>query len=89
GKPIVLFAYDLARYRDELRGFYLDLGEMAPGPVVQTSAELLDVLADLPASLDTERYERFRERFCSFEDGRATERVLDRLGLLGSATAAR
>ena len=81
GKPIVSFAYDLDSYRDDLRGFYLDLEEVAPGPVVRTSAELLDALADLPGvqSAYAERYAAFRERFCGLDDGHATERVLARL----------
>jgi CDP-glycerol glycerophosphotransferase len=31
GKPMLFLAYDLADYRDRLRGFYLDLEEEAPG----------------------------------------------------------
>ncbi len=30
-RPILFFTYDLERYRDELRGFYLDLEAIAPG----------------------------------------------------------
>jgi CDP-glycerol glycerophosphotransferase len=86
GKPIVLFAYDLERFRDAVRGFYLDVEEIAPGPVVRTSDELLDVLANLPEvrAAHAERLGRFRERFCSLEDGHASDRVLSRLGLLVS-----
>ena len=36
GKPIVFYAYDLDRFRDEIRGFYFDLLPQAPGPVVRT-----------------------------------------------------
>ena len=80
GKPIVSFAYDLVHFRDELRGFYFDLHEIAPGPVLETSEEVLDALADLEG-VTTEckaRYETFLARFCHAEDGHAADRVLDR-----------
>ncbi|SDC57846.1 CDP-glycerol:poly(glycerophosphate) glycerophosphotransferase [Geodermatophilus telluris] len=79
GKPILLFTYDLADYRDRLRGFYVDIEEIAPGPLLATGDELLDAIADLDAvsAAHAERYARFRETFTSLEDGHATDRVLD------------
>jgi CDP-glycerol glycerophosphotransferase len=81
GKPIVLFAYDLDRYRDELRGFYFDIVPCAPGPVVRTSEALIEALAALPSAAEEHAgaYAAFRERFCALEDGRATERVVERV----------
>ena len=79
GKPVLLFTYDLADYRDRLRGFYVDIEEIAPGPLLSTSTELIDAIADLDAvsAASAERYRVFRETFTSLEDGHATERVLD------------
>jgi CDP-glycerol glycerophosphotransferase len=77
GKPMAFFAYDLDDYRDRQRGFYLDLEDEAPGPVVATNEQLRAAIAEPPA--DAARYTRFRERYCHLEDGRATERVLARL----------
>ncbi|NEK60647.1 CDP-glycerol glycerophosphotransferase family protein [Geodermatophilus sabuli] len=81
GKPMLFFTYDLAYFRDDLRGFYFDLEEVAPGPLVSTSKELVEAIADLDAvtAEHAERYARFRETFSSLEDGHATERVLDLL----------
>jgi CDP-glycerol glycerophosphotransferase (TagB/SpsB family) len=81
GKPILFFTYDLEYFRDELRGFYFDLEDVAPGPLVSTSKELVDAIADLDGVVaqNAERYARFRETFCHLEDGSATERVLDLL----------
>ncbi|MGY1823942.1 CDP-glycerol glycerophosphotransferase family protein [Geodermatophilus sp. SYSU D00079] len=81
GKPMLFFTYDLAYFRDELRGFYFDLEDVAPGPLLSTSEELVDAIADLDAvaAAHAERYARFRETFCHLEDGHATERVLDLL----------
>lgn len=79
GRPIVCFAYDLAHYRDVVRGFYFDLHEIAPGPVVATSEEVLDAVADLEGlrTASKDRYEAFTATFCHAEDGHAADRVLD------------
>jgi CDP-glycerol glycerophosphotransferase (TagB/SpsB family) len=78
GKPIVYFTYDLDYFQNELRGFYFDLAEAAPAPLLGTSDEVLAAIAEIdPRSWQRpERYLRFQERFCSLEDGHATERVL-------------
>jgi CDP-glycerol glycerophosphotransferase len=83
GRPIVFYAYDLDRFRDSVRGFYLDFEATVPGPIVRTVEELACALADLPdsASEYAERYAAFRRRFTALEDGHATDRVLTRLGL--------
>ena len=80
GKPLLFYTYDLAHYRDTLRGFYFDFHLRAPGPLLHTSSEIVDALADLDAvrSEYQPAYTRFQERFCHLEDGHATERVLDR-----------
>ena len=79
GKPMLFYTYDMERYRDELRGFYFDLAEAAPGPLFTASAEVIGAVAELGRRpwVPTDRYNRFRETFCSLEDGRATSRVLD------------
>ncbi len=87
GRPMVFFTYDLDRYRDQLRGFYFDLEDVAPGPLVRTSTELVDAIADIERITDRHaaRYARFQELFTHLEDGAATRRVLDLI--LPSATA--
>ena len=87
GRPMVFFTYDLDRYRDQLRGFYFDLEDVAPGPLVRTSQELVDAIADIDRISEqyAARYTRFQDMFCHLEDGAATRRVLDLI--LPSATA--
>jgi len=88
GRPVVLYAHDLERYRDVLRGFTLDLRTEGPGPLLQEPGELAEALGDLPgvAAAWAGRAEAFRQRWCSLEDGRATDRVLE--GFFGLPTAA-
>ena len=78
GKPIVLFAYDLAHYEGRLRGFTFDLRTGAPGPVVVDQEALTGVLLDLPAvaAEHADAHARFVARWCPQEDGHAGERVI-------------
>ena len=81
GKPMLFYVYDLADYQDRLRGFYWDFAPEAPGPLVETTAALIEAVRELPAFAERhgERYAAFRERYCHLEDGHATERVIARL----------
>jgi len=78
-RPIVFFAYDLDRYRDELRGFYLDYESQVPGPIVTTNEQLADVLADLGTvwAPYADRMAEFRRTYGPLDDGGASDRVLD------------
>jgi CDP-glycerol glycerophosphotransferase len=81
GKPIFFFTPDLDRYREVLRGFYFDLTGVAPGPVVRTPAELVDLIGKADAvQLDyAAKYTAWRERFNPRDDGAAADRVVARL----------
>jgi CDP-glycerol glycerophosphotransferase len=81
GKPMVFFTYDLAEYRDNLRGFYFDFQAEAPGPLLARSADVIGALKDIDAVAVSYRdaYQRFAARFCSLDDGKAAARVCDRL----------
>ena len=52
-KPILFYMYDLAAYRDEIRGFYLSLEEL-PGPIVETEDALI---AAIPQVLSRPAYD--------------------------------
>ncbi len=81
GKPIILFAPDLDRYRDTVRGLYFDYEEWAPGPVTTTQEQLASALADLHGHdlAWGERHSAFVQRFCPHEDGLAGQRVAERI----------
>ena len=77
GKPIVLFAPDLDRYRDEVRGMYFDYEQWVPGPVTRRTEELAGAITELDQvrARHAGRYAEFRREYCPFEDGHAGERV--------------
>lgn len=74
GRPMAFFAYDLDDYND-WRGFYYDYDEMTPGPIVRTTAELADYLANLDERFAAHEVIAFREKFMRACDGHATERI--------------
>jgi len=74
-KPMVFLAPDLVEYRDDNRGFYLDYHETVPGPVVLTTAEVVETLRG-PDTYAARR-EAFREEFTPHDDGKAAARVVD------------
>ncbi|MFI6904273.1 CDP-glycerol glycerophosphotransferase family protein [Nonomuraea sp. NPDC050394] len=80
GKPIVFYAYDLAKYATK-RGLYVDLEAQAPGPVLPTSGEVVEALRsiDTVAAEYADRYETFRATYAPKDDGKATARVVDHL----------
>lgn len=81
GKPVIYLAPDLDAYRDTVRGFYFDWEAIAPGPIVSTSAEVVELLKELGGMNANylDRYKSFRERFAGADDGFAATRVIDAL----------
>ena len=78
-RPMLFFTYDLEKYRDVLRGFYIDIEKEVPGPLVFTSEEITDSIKNIDsiARIYKERYEEFYNRFCDWEDGQATKKVVE------------
>lgn len=79
GKPMYFLVPDLEHYRGELRGFYFDLMDAAPGPIVRTQAELARALTEVDPDIFRERYERWQKVFNARDDGHAAERVVARI----------
>ncbi|WP_219471946.1 CDP-glycerol glycerophosphotransferase family protein [Nonomuraea rhizosphaerae] len=80
GRPMVFYGYDLPKYSSK-RGLYIDLPEQAPGPVLSTSAEVIEALRSIDevAAAHADRYDAFRATFAPRDDGKATARVVDHL----------
>jgi len=81
GKPMFFFAPDLEHYREQLRGFYFDLDEAAPGPVVQNAAELVELVLDRErvSAEYAGKYVDWQARFNPRDDGKSAQRIVERL----------
>ncbi|MEI5908342.1 CDP-glycerol glycerophosphotransferase family protein [Bacillus spongiae] len=80
-KPVLFYAYDYEKYKDNIRGFYLDMEEELPGPVLKNGQELLDAILNIEEVKEKyhERYLTFYEKFCSIEDGNASKKVIEKV----------
>jgi len=81
GRPIVFCVPDMANYAYVLRGFYADLLEDPPGPVVHTTAEVAHAIQNATDHYTeyAEQRSEWRERFAAHDDGHAAENVLRRM----------
>ncbi|MDR2464921.1 MAG: CDP-glycerol glycerophosphotransferase family protein [Streptococcaceae bacterium] len=78
-RPILFFPYDLSKYRDELRGFYLDYYNDLPGELFQTEETFLSGLNSTLESIDSEIHfpaqDSFYRQYSVWEKGTASENV--------------
>ncbi len=75
-RPMFFFAYDLKEYKEELRGFYFDYFEEIPGPISQTTEELIEQILGYKELDWKEKYDVFSDKFNTFDCGNAAEQVI-------------
>ena len=76
-RPMLFYMYDMEEYRDEMRGFYLDVNDL-PGPIVKTEKELIDALNSLKCDEEYRDVIRgFNKRYNVMNDGKASERLVN------------
>ena len=75
---MLFFTYDLDKYRDVLRGFYIDIEEELPGPLLFTTDEIIDAIQNIDdVSIDySSKYDLFYDKCCGWEDGHAKENIV-------------
>lgn len=76
-RPMIFYAYDLDKYKNETRGFYYEYEEFVPGPIAYSTQEVISHIKNI--EYDSKRYENksyeFAKEFNYPFDGKATERV--------------
>lgn len=75
-RPIIFYMYDLEEYRDNIRGFYLDIKEL-PGPILKTEEELINNIKTIEKDFYNEKYKKFNEKFNYLDDGQAGKRIVE------------
>lgn len=80
-RPILFYTYDIEKYRDDLRGFYIDMNTEVPGPLLYSTEEVVDAIQHIESVNEKykETYEQFYERFCGVDDGNASKRTVERV----------
>ena len=77
-RPIFFYMYDLEEYRDDIRGFYLDLKEL-PGPILKEEDELIKNIKNTTIDFYDDKYKAFNQKFNYLDDGKASERVIKKV----------
>lgn len=76
-RPMLFYMYDMEEYRDEMRGFYLDVASL-PGPILRTEEELADAVRETELHWEEkDMIKAFNEEYNRMNDGRAAERLVD------------
>lgn len=84
-RPIIFYTYDYEKYAEEIRGFYFNLEDEAPGPIVRTTEKLIEAIQTAEENVEgkyKKLYENFRKKYNHLDDGRASERVIDLIELI-------
>lgn len=76
-RPILFYTYDLEKYKNELRGFYFDLTQEAPGPIVTTTSELITQIKNYHMEEYQTAYDAFHDKYNHADDGTASKKVVD------------
>lgn len=77
-KPILFYTYDLEKYKNMLRGFYIDVTKDLPGPLLLSNDEVINSIKNIDDINENykNKYNQFYNKFCYLEDGKASERVV-------------
>ncbi len=76
-KSTVFFTYDLDEYLADERGFYYDFKTTVPGPIVNTSDELIGVIKN--GEFDKSKLSEFVNSQFDEVDGHSSQRIVDYL----------
>ncbi len=78
-RPIIFYVYDIDEYKDTLRGFYFNIEEKAPGPLVKTTEDLIVEVNNINKHGYTasNMQKQFQQEFSYLEDGNSCDRVIN------------
>lgn len=76
-RPIYFYMYDFEEYKNELRGFYLNVPDDLPNDIDKSEEELLKKIKH--DNFDYQRLAAFNDRFNICNDGNASRKILGRV----------
>lgn len=78
-RPIIYYMYDFDQYKNEMRGFYIDLNEL-PGNIVKTEKDLIEEIKNVDNNFKyNEKYKKFNNEYNYLDDGNASRRVVEKI----------
>ena len=76
-RPMIIYAEDYERYKTKLRGFYFNIFEEFPGPIVKNTHDLIYSIKNYDHKDYEKQYNTFLNKFTRFDDGNASSRIVD------------
>ena len=78
-KPMLFYLYDFEEYNEKLRGMYFDIRTEAPGPLLYTSEEVVDALADIEATEQqyAAQKDQFKQKYLTYECDHSCELIVE------------
>lgn len=78
-RPIIFYMYDIDMYKNDMRGFYIDLKDL-PGNIIKTEEELIEDIKNVTNNFKyDERYKKFNEKYNYLDDGNVSKRVITKI----------
>ena len=69
--------YDFENYKDEMRGFYIELNEL-PGEITRTEDALIKAIKETKNFTYSNKYKIFNNKFNYLDDGQASKRTVEK-----------
>lgn len=78
-RPIIFFMYDFEEYQNEMREFYFDILEEAPGRIVLNNDELINAIKSVDVDFKgyNNKYKLFCEKYNSKDVGDASRKIIE------------
>ncbi len=76
-RPMIIYAYDYEKYKNDLRGFYFNIFDEFPGPIVTNNLDLADAVKNYDCKRYSRKYRKFLDKFTSFDNGNASSKIVN------------
>ena len=78
-RPIIFYMYDLEKYKNEIRGFYLDLNEL-PGKITTKEDELINEIKNIENNFKyDEKYITFNKKYNYLDEKNISKKVINKM----------
>ena len=88
-RPIILYPYDFEEFLEN-RSMYYDYYQDLPGPFAKNEADLFGLIKAIDSVFNNkeykERYQKFKDRFNFYKDGKSCERLYEYLLKIGKTS---
>lgn len=79
-RPLLFYTYDLQHYKENLRGFYMNFEDEAPGPLMLDMDEVVSSIANVEKVMKEYqgKYDAFHQKYCALDQGDASEKIINK-----------